>query len=101
MYVLLRVIFSSCYKIFVGKGVWTSAANNRNVFVLQVRDRPFNLQGWGGGMVFFSFKNIFFRTTRVRIFFYSKFNIRLYDKYSESDFYFPPPKSEYFFRKKS
>jgi hypothetical protein len=33
---LWRAIFSSCYKIFVCKGVWTPAANNRNVFVLQV-----------------------------------------------------------------
>jgi hypothetical protein len=44
--------------------------------------------------------------TRVRIFFFvaqsakfcPEFNIRLYDKNSESDYYFfPPPKSEYFF----
>jgi hypothetical protein len=28
-----------------------------------------------------------------------EFNIRLYDKFSESDyFFFPPPKSEYFFQ---
>jgi hypothetical protein len=41
---------------------------------------------------------VFFRTTRVRIFFPPEFNIRLYDKNSESDyFFFPPPKSEYFF----
>ena len=32
-------------------------------------------------------------------FFSPEFNIRLYDKYSESDyFFFPPPKSEYFFQ---
>ena len=46
--------------------------------------------------------------TRVRIFiffvvqstiFFPEFNIRLYDKHSESDyFFFPPPKSEYFFQ---
>jgi hypothetical protein len=45
--------------------------------------------------------------TRVRIIFLSRkaliffpeFNIRLYDKNSESDyFFFPPPKSEYFFQ---
>ena len=29
--------------------------------------------------------------------FFQEFNIRLYDKNSESDFFFPPPKSEYFF----
>ena len=46
-----------------------------------VRDRPFNLMGGGGGgggvMV------------RVRIFnFFPEFNIRLYDKNSESDYFF-------------
>ena len=52
---------------------------------------------------------IFFRTTREleylfflsreAQFFFPEFNIRLYDKNSESDYYFfPPPKSEYFFQ---
>ena len=42
--------------------------------------------------------NIFFLSREARIFF-PKFNIRLYDKNSESDyFFFPPPKSEYFFQ---
>ena len=37
-------------------------------------------------------------TRKVRIFF-QEFNIRLYDKNSESDYFFiPPPKSEYFFQ---
>ena len=42
---------------------------------------------------------IFFRTTRELEYFFSpEFSIRLYDKYSESDYFFvPPPKSEYFF----
>ena len=50
----------------------------------------------------------FFRTTREieyfffcrakREFFFPEFNIRLYDINSESDFYFPPPKAEYFFQ---
>ena len=50
----------------------------------------------------------FFRTTReLKFFFLSRkarifvpeFNIRLYDKNSESDyFFFLPPKSEYFFQ---
>jgi hypothetical protein len=68
-----------------------------------IRDRPFNLKG--GVMVFFvSFRIIFFRTTReLEYFFLShkarnlfpEFNIRLYDKNSESDyFFFLPPKSE-------
>jgi hypothetical protein len=49
-------------------------------FVVKViKDRPFNLQG---GYVFFS----------------PVFNNRLYVKNSESGyFFFPPPKSEYFF----
>ena len=65
-----------------------------------VRDRPFNLQRGGGGVWgFFSFRNYFSDNTRVRIFFFPEFNIRLYDKNSESDYYFfPPPKSEYFFQ---
>ena len=44
-------------------------------------------------------KKKFSDNTRVRIFFFPpEFNIRLYGKNSESDyFFFPPPKSEYFF----
>jgi hypothetical protein len=34
----------------------------------------------------------------VQNFFPPEFNIRLYDKNSESDFFFPLPKSEYFFQ---
>jgi hypothetical protein len=59
-------------------------------------------------MVFVPFK-IFFRTTQLLEYlfflsrkarnFFPEFNIRLYDKNSESDyFFFPPPKSEYFFQ---
>ena len=33
-----------------------------------LRDRPFNLRGWGGGMVFCFVQNYFFRTTRVSLF---------------------------------
>jgi hypothetical protein len=40
---------------------------------------------------------VFFLSHKARIFF-PEFNIRLYDKNSESDFFFPPPKSEYFFQ---
>ena len=72
-----------------------------------VRDRPFNLKGGGYGFLFHS--ESFFRTTRELEYlyflsrkarnFFPEFNIRLYDKYSESDyFFFPPPKSEYFFQ---
>jgi hypothetical protein len=66
----------------------------------------FNLKG--GLWIFVSFRIFFSDNTRVRIFnflsrkvrnFYSEFNIRLYDKNSESDYYFfPPTKSEYFFQ---
>ena len=39
-----------------------------------------------------------FFLSRLAQFFSPKFNIRLYDKNSESDsFFIPPPKSEYFF----
>ena len=42
--------------------------------------------------------DIFFLSCKARIFF-PEFNIRLYDKNSESGyFFFPPPKSEYFFQ---
>ena len=69
--------------------------NNRHQ--VHFRERPFNLKGelW----FFVSFRKFFSDNARVRIFIYfPKFNIRLYDKNSESDYYFfPPPKSEYFF----
>jgi hypothetical protein len=55
-------------------------------------------------MVFLFRSEIIFRTTgelEYFIFFvtqsaifFPEFNIRLYDKNSESDFFFPPPKSE-------
>jgi hypothetical protein len=41
---------------------------------------------------------LFFLSRKVQIFF-QEFNIRLYDKNSQSDYlFFPPPKSEYFFQ---
>ena len=72
-----------------------------NVFRFASRDRPFNLQGGGGGGVggygFLLRSKKCFRTTReieylfflsskARIFF-PKSKIRLYDKNSESDFF--------------
>jgi hypothetical protein len=72
-----------------------------------LRDRPFNLKRGGYGFLFrseFIFRTtqeleyLFFFSHRARIFF-PEFNIRLYDKNSESHyFFFPPPKSEYFFQ---
>ena len=75
--------------------------------IQHVRDRPFNLKGGGYGFLFRS--EIFFRTTqeleylfilsRIARIFFPEFNIRLYDKNSESDYFvFPPPKSDYFFQ---
>ena len=60
-------------------------------------------------MVFCFVQNFFFRTeqeleylfflSRKARNFFPEFNTRLYDKYSESDyFFFLPPKSEYFFQ---
>ena len=68
-----------------------------------IRDRPFNLKG-GGGYGFLFLSEFFFPTTQELeyIFFvanvFPELNIRLYDKNSESDFVFPPPKSKHFFQ---
>ena len=61
-----------------------------------LRDRPFNLKGGGYGFLFRS--EFFYRTTqeleylfflsRKAQFFFPEFNIRLYDKNSESDYFF-------------
>ena len=64
---------------------------------------------WRGGYSFLFRSEFFFRTTQELEFFFffsskarkflPEFNIRLYDKTSESDYFlFPPPKSEYFFQ---
>ena len=59
-------------------------------------------------MVFCFVQNFFFGQheleylfflSRIAQIFFPEFNIRLYDKNSESNyFFFPPPKSEYFFQ---
>ena len=64
---------------------------------ISLRDRPFNLKG-GGIMVFCFIQKFFFRTTqeleylfflsRIARNFVPQFNIRLYDKNSESDYFF-------------
>ena len=61
-----------------------------------IRDRPFNLKGGGYGFLFRS--EMFFRTTQELEYllflsrkarnFVPEFNIRLYDKNSESDYLF-------------
>jgi hypothetical protein len=62
-----------------------------------LRDRPFNLKGGEGLWFFVSFRNFFSDNTRVRIYFFCRakrefffpiFYIRLYDKNSESDYFF-------------
>jgi hypothetical protein len=55
-----------------------------------IRERPFNLKGGGGGVgVFVSFRIFFSDNTRVSIIvFFPECNIRLYDKNSESDYFF-------------
>ena len=72
--------------------------------IMLVRDRPFKLQGGVMVFCFIQKKNFgqheledFFLSRKARIFF-PEFNIRLYDKNSELNFFFPPPKSEYFFQ---
>ena len=74
------------------------------VLPLMLRDRPFNLKGYGflfrSEFFFWTTQELeyFFLSRKARIFF-PELNIRLYDKNSESDyFFFPPPKSEYFFQ---
>ena len=75
---------------------------------LCLRDRPFNLErgGRGGGWYFVSFRNLFSDNTSVkkkkncrarREFFFPEFNIRLYDKNSESDLFFSSTKIRIFF----
>ena len=77
----------------------------QSIIYFLVRDRPFNLQG-GYGFLFRS--EIFFRTTqeleylfflsRKAQFYFPEFNIRLYDKNSESEYFFQQHwESEYCF----
>ena len=76
---------------------WERDRRGRDCMVY-VGDRPFSLQG-GGGYGFLFRSEIFFRTPRrLEYFFPPEFNIRLYDRNSESDyFFFPPSKIRIFF----
>ena len=81
---------------------------------LNIRGHPFNLKGGGGVMVFLfrsRIRILIFLSGKARIFF-PEFNIRLYDKNSESHYFFFLHQnqniffsniweSEYFFRKKT
>ena len=73
-----------------------------------VRDRPFNLKG-GGGYGFLFRSEIFFRTTQEFEFFFGRakgefffqnLTLGYMTKTLNQIIFFPPPKSEYFFRKK-
>jgi hypothetical protein len=77
------------------------------VFCTCLRERSFKLRGVG--VMVFCFVHIknfgqheleyLFLLSRKARNFFPEFHIRLYDKTSESDyFFFPPPKSEYFFQ---
>jgi hypothetical protein len=84
---------------------WVNLIHKQHIDFMILLDRFYlgtdHLTCKGGGLWFFvSFRNLFTDNTRVRIsIFFPEFNIRLYDKNSESDYYFfPPPKSEYFFQ---
>ena len=72
--------------------------NNNNVYT---RDRSFNMQGGVGGYGFLFRSEIFFLdNARVKIFFSlqnSTLVIRLYDKNSESDFFFLHQNQNIFF----
>ena len=63
-----------------------------------IRDRPFNLKGEAGLWFVVSFR-IFFWTTQYLFILSRKarFNISLYDKNSESDYFFPSTKIRIFF----
>ena len=72
-----------------------------------IRVRPFNLKGGGGGgggdYGFFFRSEFFFRTTRELeyLFFLSCIQHYAMTKTLNQIFFFPPPKSEYFFQQHS
>ena len=92
---------------FLGDFVWKiTVLRQKNHIFSNFRGAPPPPPGSAPGYDLLFRPEFFFRITRVwfillrkaRIFF-SEFNIRLYDKNSESYyFFFPPPKSEYFFQ---
>ena len=110
IYSVEKLSLTACLSDFYLRKNWffshqfMKIANEINV-VLWLRDRPFNLQG--GGVCFFVLFRIFFRTTEEleyyifccakRKFFFPEFNIRLYDKNSESHCFFFSPKIRIFF----
>ena len=101
-------LFSICMiPCFQKPSVTEIQIDNMSLRNIYIRDRPFNLKG-GGGMFFLFRSEFFFQSTQEikkkfvvaqSAIFFPEFNIRLYDKNSESYyFFFPPPKSEYFFQ---
>ena len=82
--------------------IFTFLKHNLELNVSQIpqfiRDRPFNLKGlW----FFVSFRIVFTDNIRVRIFFFFPQNLTLgytTKTLNQVIFFFPPPKSEYFFQ---
>jgi hypothetical protein len=72
---------------------------------VHIRDRPFNLKGGGYGFLFRS--EFFFRTTQELEYlfflsiFFPEFNIQLYDKNSESDYFFSLHQNQNIFLEKN
>ena len=68
-----------------------------------LRDRPFNLKGGWGGMDFCfvqELEYLFFLSRKAQIFFLQNLTLGYMTKTLNQIFFFPPPKSEFFFRKK-
>jgi hypothetical protein len=99
------MLFIISHLSFCRDGHWSKKCTSSSISYLCIIDKFCNSVFNFYGFLFLS--EFFFRTTReledfflsrkARIFF-PEFNIRLYDKNSELDFCFPPPKSEYFFQ---
>jgi hypothetical protein len=77
--------------------IHNQSVSTEKIHTQLLRNRPFNLQGGGGVMVFVSFRIFFSNYTRVRILFFlsrkarivffPEYNITLFDKNSKSDFF--------------
>jgi hypothetical protein len=76
--------------------IHNQSVSTEKIHTQLLRNRPFNLLGGGGVMVFVSFRIFFSNYTRVRILFFlsrkarivffPEYNITLFDKNSKSDF---------------
>ena len=120
---LVYLMYRIFNKVSIIKPVTSRPANSERYFFFHLNDRSFITQTYACPYWIFVLRVLmttfllprventhinnyglgFFRTTQeLEFFISSEFNIRLYDKNSESEyFFFPPPKSEYFFSKKT